>query len=360
MIVALIFNIIAIFFAYLESAKIYKHGLKLSLITVFIFLAFRYDYGNDYMGYLDYFLKTNTYSFFDLKSLSIKGNEYGWLYLNRIFGPIGFFVMTAMLAAFTCYVLFRFIKKFVPSQYYWYAVLWYVFEPNAMLILSSAMRQAVGVILFLISIDYIIQKKVIKYLLLISIAALFHSSAVFLYPVILLSFVNWRIKLIHIGIVFAVYTISIIYVKELYEFINLFTTLYFEDYSMYTQKAILETNFSIGLALTFLIFTILMYLSNKETNTGNRLIFKFGIIVLLMIPLSFGIQLITRLNYYFWPVMMAVFPLAFTKIKKAEFRLLFISIVVIYSLYHFFMFFQSEYNEFFGEYHTIFSSPSYY
>ena len=357
MIGALIFNIIAVFFAWLQSNGGYKHGLKLSLFTVFIFLALRYDYGNDYMGYLENFLDINKSGVFRADLFIIKGNELGWFYLNRLFDPLGFFAMTAFLAALSCYVLFRFIKKYVPPQYYWFAVFLYVFKPTNMLVLSSAMRQEVAGVLFLLSIDYIIQKKVIKYLILIYIATLFHTSAVFLFPFILLGFINWKIKFYQIILVFAIFILPIIFTRELYDYIQSITRLYFDYYSVYLEEDF-ENSKGLGFAYIILSYLIAFYFSQNDNNKENNLLYKIAIISMLIVTVSFGVLLISRINLYLYPVMMAVFPIVFTKIKNAEFRFGYISVNILYTIYQFFVFFQSElWGRYFGEYHTIFSVP---
>ncbi len=149
-----ILNIIVVLFAYLARYRRTKFGLKVSFFLIFLFLALRYDYGNDYPGYLKHFLVINQYAWIDYFGKSLQF-EPGWTFLCRLFEPLGFFAMTAVLALFNCVVYYRFIKKYVPPAYYWFAVFLYVFTPGFMLIHSSAMRQSVAITLFIFSIDYL-------------------------------------------------------------------------------------------------------------------------------------------------------------------------------------------------------------
>ncbi|MEI6611186.1 MAG: EpsG family protein, partial [Deltaproteobacteria bacterium] len=239
MIGALIFNIIAVIFAWLESTGQYKHGLKLSLFTVFLFLALRYSYGNDYWNYFYMFMDTNSSSSFG-ESILREGWEIGWLFINRVFGLLGtqgFFAMIAVLAAFNCIVLFRFIKKYVPPKHYWIAVFIYTFQPDMMLILSSAMRQAVAVSLFLLSIDFIIQKKILPYLILVTIATIFHTSSIVLYTFILLVFGDWKINFRELIIVFVLFMIQFIYFNVIHEYTTLITNKYFWAYTKHLSEA---------------------------------------------------------------------------------------------------------------------------
>ena len=144
MIAVAIFNIIVVFFAYQARHKRTEFFLKVSFGLIFLFLALRYDYGNDYSAYLKGFLEVNrveTIDYFD-KYLHF---DPGWIFLCRIFWPFGFFAMMAVLALFNCFVYYRFIRKYVPPVYYWFAVFLYVFNPYFMLVHSSAMRQSLAI-----------------------------------------------------------------------------------------------------------------------------------------------------------------------------------------------------------------------
>jgi transmembrane protein EpsG len=361
MIGTLIFNIIAVFFAWLESSGRYKHGLKLSLFTVFVFLALRYDFGNDYMNYLDSFSDINSYSFFDTTLLSTKNVEWGWIYLNRIFGPLGFFAMIAVLAAFTSFILFRFIKKYVPSQYYWFAVFLYVFSPYHMLVLSSAMRQAVAVVLFLLAIDFIVQKEVVKYLIIISIATLFHASAGFLFPLFLLGFFKQQIKFRYILIILTLFALTVINYKEFFKPIEIITNEYFQFYSSYIKGADYEVKLGLGFVLQLMIYIVLLFFSQYDTDERNNVLYRIFVISLLISPIGMVTSMAGRFDFYLLPVMMAVFPIIFTRIKKADLRLGYICIIILLTIYSFYVFFQADvWKISFGEYRTIFSAPQIY
>lgn len=362
MIGTLVFSIIAIFFAWLEDNKTNRHGLKFSLFTIFLYLALRYDFGNDYMHYLEMFNQINKFENINELSVTIKGNEFGWLYLNRIFKPLGFFTMTAVLAAFNCYVIYRFIKKYVPAKHYWFAVFLYTFQVSQMLILSTAMRQAVAVSFFILAIDYIIQKKPFKYIFFIFIATLFHTSAAILLPLILISYINWKIKFVHIILVFVVFLIPIYFFKDITAYINVFVSQYFDTYSYYLENASGASISEIGLGffLNTFIYFVIMYNSQFEIDFEKSIFFKIAIISFIIIPLGFGVQLIGRLNFYFMPALLIVFPIVFTKMKKI-FRMVYVATVMLFVLYNFYMFFnEGVYKIPFRTYQTIFSAPNWY
>jgi len=361
MLVTLIFNLTAVFFAWLQNSKQFKHGLKLSLFTLFLFLALRYDFGNDYMAYLDNFLEINRNSTWDISFFKIKGNEVGWFYLNKLFGAFGFFAMQAFLAGFTCIVIYKFITKYVPHKYYWFAVFLYVFQPYNMLVLSSAMRQQVAGIFFLLAFNFIVEKKWILYLITIAIASTFHSSAMFFFPFILLAFSNRKISYLQVLIIFLAFVLPMVFMQEIFGTLEFLVLKYFDFYEGYTKDTDFSINVGLGFVLNILIYLVIIYFAQKELEKKHLILYKFAIISLLLVSLRFIIPLTSRLNMYLGPIMMAVYPMVFIKIKKVEPKLLYIGVVLFLTLYQFYTFFQSPvWIEDFSEYHTIFSALKFY
>ena len=131
-------GVIAMFFASLPR-KSFKYGLEVAWIIIGIFLAIRYDFGNDYLGYLDGFNYINSWATFQI--YEEMHAEPGWQLLCYLFRPLGFFAMVAVLTLFECYVIYRLIKAYVPERYYWLSIFLYVFTPSMMLIGASMMRQ---------------------------------------------------------------------------------------------------------------------------------------------------------------------------------------------------------------------------
>ena len=203
-----LFNIVFVLLAYLAQYKNQAYLLKVSFFLIFLFLALRYNFGNAYKIYLEDFLVINSYQLIDYSDESLY-YERGWLFLYRLFQPLGFFALIAVLAAFNCFVYYHLIKKYVLPGYYWFAVFLYVFTLGFMLVHCTAMRQSLAIALFLFSIDYIHKKDAIRYFLCIGLASLFHSSALVLLPVYLLCIFDWKINRPLAIIFFVTYIINI-------------------------------------------------------------------------------------------------------------------------------------------------------
>ena len=165
MIETIVIGLICVFLAYLGRYRRLSWGFGAAMTILFVFLAIRYEWGNDYRQYIDKFTVYNSIDEFNYSDPNERW-EVGWIFLYRIFKPFGFFSLVIVLTAFEISVYYWFIKKYIPKEWYWFAVFIYVFNPNFMLTQSSMMRQTLAMCIVLLSIPYIYKKKVI-------IAALF-------------------------------------------------------------------------------------------------------------------------------------------------------------------------------------------
>jgi len=362
MIGALIFNLISLFFAWTTSFFKSHVGLKLSIFTLFIFLSIRYDYGNDYQNYLDIFHEINNYSSFSLTDLKIKGNEIGWVYINYLFDPFGFFAMQIFLAGFSCFILYRFLKKYLSPKYYWWAIFIYTFQPYHMLVQSSAMRQAVAISFFLIAIDFLVEKKPIYFFTAILIASLFHSTAYFLLPLFILSYVRIQLNFKNIFLIVFLFLAIILFPDKIFTQAETFVSFYFEEeYKGYINQKVKGVKAGYGFIINFLIYIILFYFTQNQKETWKAIVLNVVIFSFLILPLTFNIFLVDRLNFYFNPILMIAFPLAFENIKEKLYRSGYMALIAFFTIYQFFYFFYSEtWTVKFFEYKTIFSAPTFF
>ena len=346
------------FFALVESSGQFKHGLKISFGLIFLFLALRYNFGNDYMQYLNGFIKTKSYStgdFFDKKNYY----EPGWIFLCWLFNKsFGFFAMVAVLALLNCLVYYHFIKKFVPKKNYWLAVFIYIFNPAFMLVHSSAMRQSLAIIIFIFSLKYLYKKDAIRYFLCVGSALFFHTSAIILFPIYLISFVNLKNYKTSVVIVITIYVSIFMFKDFMTPYLSLFIRSYFERYDAYQAAG--ASGSGLGILYSFLLLILIIYyerVQNKET----KLVFKIAIFSFVFIPLYFIFQLIGRFGMFFVPAIIVVYPIIAIKLKQPIYKTIFVIGLIIMTLYPFFLFFSDDlWKVAFGKYQTIFSASQWY
>ena len=327
-------------------------------MLIFIFLALRYDFGNDYRAYFDSFFEVSQVQKIDFNYLLMNFFEPGWVLTNWLFRHIGFFSMTAILAFISCVVYYIFIKKYVPVKCYWFAIFIYIFNPTFLLIDSSAMRQSVAIILFIFSLDYIYKKDFPRYFLCIFVAALFHFSAIILLPVFLITFFNKRVQKISGIFIFSLYLLLFIFGDALSPHISQFVTLFYEKYEFYQEKGKISSG--LGFLYYSIILLIVLY-SEKAQNREVELIFKIAIVYFLLMPLGIIIEMSGRFGMYFAPAIIIVYPNILNKLKGSVKKISFLLLIILFTIFQFFQFFYSDiYSNYFMNYQTIFSAPKWY
>jgi len=354
MVVTTILGILAVFSAYLTKYNGWKFGLKLSFSMIFIFLALRYNFGNDYEPYLNVFNSINAKDQFKLFEFETRV-EIGWVGLCRLFKPLGFFAMTAFLSLLSCIVYYRFIKNYVPERYYWLAVFIYIFSPSFMLIHSSAMRQSLAIVFFILSIDFILKRNLTKYLLCIGLSSLFHYSALILIPAFLLGFTREKISNVLLVIIFSLYLLLFVLIEQVGPIINQIVSTHFHKYEHYEGAATIGSG--LGVVYSSVLLILLLYFDRYQ-DKKHTLIFRIAAISFFFIPLAFYIQMIGRISMYFAPATIVAYPMLQETFQKNIYKLLFISLIILVTAYTYFQFYQSDvWKPYFFEYHTIFASP---
>lgn len=352
MIITILLGCLSVFFAYISRFKNTTWGLKVSFVLIFIFLALRFNFGNDYKAYYESFISINQSNSFGLFD-SYNQFEIGWTFLNRLFEPVGFFSMVAFLAAIHCFVIYRFIKKYLPVKYYWFAVFLYIFNTGFLLVLSSAMRQSVAITLFIVAIEFIYKRKALLYYATIMLASLFHTSALFLLPLYFLTYINWRINVPYAFLILVIFSSLFIFRESLTMQINSLVQTHFDKYETYQTAGHIGT----GLGVLFSSFLLILTITLSRYYKGeNALIFKIAILSYLLIPLGLIIMMIGRLGFYLAPATLISYPLIFSKINNIILKRGLILSLVFINLYGFYQFFHSiVWKDAFGTYQTIFS-----
>lgn len=360
MITTTIMGILAVLFAYLTRYRNVKYGLKISFILIFIFLALRYMFGNDYIAYLNVFEEINDFNEYDFFERTNR-MEIGWLFLCRLFRPFGFFAMIAVLAVFNSVIYYNFIKKYVPIELYWFAVFIYVFSPGFMLTQLTAMRQSLSILVFIFSLDYLFKKEAIRFFLCVGLATLFHNSAIILIPIYFIGFFNWRINKFTAFIIFSIF-ISLFYFSSYFsnyltDYIGIYFKLYFDTYSDFEPATI---DSGLGVLYLSILFVLTIYYE-KFQNRETALVFKIAIISFMFIPLGMLLLFFGRIEMYFSIGLIIAYPLIFKGIKSHILKLMFSTILILITLYTYFLFFNSEvYRKSFETYQTIFSAEKIY
>lgn len=359
MIHATIIGIIAVIFAYLARYRNFKYGLEAAFVVIFVFLAIRYDWGNDYMGYMDAFDRINSqFGFSTLGNISVDEEhvEHGWMLLCLFCKPIGFWGMVIILSFMESFILYKLIKQYTPVNWYWLSIFIYVFTPHFMLVGASAMRQFLAMSIFIYSIKYIIEGRSLRFILAIAIAATIHTSALVLLPTYFLRNLITSKKdlrpIIFIGLIAAS-------LFSTFLFNNIVNLGIFNRYASYMQSNI-DLSYGLGFLFNICLFLTTLYYYQIQ-RPEVRLLFIISFLVYLLIPLYSLAPIIARIAFYFSILSIVVYPITFHAIRSTIPKIFILIAYIGFTCMTYILFFQSEvWVEKYWRYQTIFSTPGWY
>lgn len=357
-------SVIAVLLALLARVKGVKNGLEWSFVLLTVFLAIRYDFGNDYMPYLDSFKSYKTSSIglfeFDRYYQLRDKRELLWVLLNLLFKPLGFFSLVIVMTVFENFVIYKFIKKYVDREWYWLAVFIFTFTTSLMLVGASMMRQWLALCIFLLCIDFIQRGKPLPYFILMLLATQIHSSAWVLLPVYFVRYIPSRISKSFLYFAVPLYLVWLYFAPSLYGN-NLELLLQAEEvekYGVYLEDE--RTSYSIIGIIARYLFPVICLLQVNRIEGPKRMLFLIFSFYLLVLPLTDVTPMIGRIGTYFQVLFIVVFPETICCIRKNN-SFLYLPILVVYlllTLYNYFPFFRSfTFGEHYQVYQTIFSQP---
>lgn len=198
LLVILIVTTILFDFFKVKPEFIEKEIFVLLGICLFFMAAFRYDIGYDYLSYSKIF-----------NSVKTSGQDFLRLYKQMAYEPLFFLLM--YICRFFSFEVFVFIVSAIcvlPKVYYIYKV-----DTNKYLMLlcyycsvflsfdMGIIRQGMSFSIILISVKYIRERKPIKFVIVVFLASLFHTTSIMFLFAYLLGVKETKDKTIIIGIV---------------------------------------------------------------------------------------------------------------------------------------------------------------
>lgn len=351
-----------------------KYGLQMAFVLLTTFLSIRYMWGNDYPDYLRWYQEFNAGDFgiFDISRSSeiMRHGEYGWVIINRMAGfcGIGFFGFIIITTLFECWILYRMIEKYVNPNYYWVALLIWVFNVNSFCVNASMMRQYLCMCMYLLVIDLMIEKKKKGYLLwsilILLISIPIHRSSIFLFlslPIFYIPVkknrksIKWFVLL---GLLFILWSFYGRHLLEPYMLSMMEESDVYSQFMGYVGKentGSLSTGF--GVIFRYLLFgawlLLLPNLDRRHQPIAILLVSSYFFEVIAEIAPIAG-----RLGLYFSFLSMICWAWLFERAKKENYYYVLFAIEIVVLIRTIPQFFNSiTWAQGFMNYQTIFSAP---
>lgn len=293
-----------------------------TFFILFLFLALRYDYGNDYMSYYKNYIDINN-------GLPAWGHtNILYKYLNLLAPTYEVFI--AIISLFYIISIHYLMRSNLNINNYWFAIIILLLNPYLFLVHLSSLRQTIAICIFIFAVDAAVKRKSLLYFLLILAATGFHSSAIILMPIYFIA--NTRrisknlILLIFIGILILIAT-------PLFE-----TVIYFvlnklslaSLYQHYFEQG-LQNSFRATMIASIFFFVIIFNINKLE---GREIIYaKLSLIASIISILAYKLSMLSRVGMYFDVFLIVTLPHILNIVeKKLTKQILFIIIIAIYLL----------------------------
>ena len=170
--IILLFGAIAEVFGVKKNAKIY---FVISAILVALFAGLRYNTGADWSVYEPLFYKMPQLG-------NIEKWELGFYWTNLIFYHVfgNYYVLQFAASVFLMYSVARFLWKYTEYPMFTLLLFFIMFINNG--ILMAQVRQSIAVAIILFGYEYIFNRSLGKFVLIVIMASLFHISAILALP----------------------------------------------------------------------------------------------------------------------------------------------------------------------------------
>lgn len=324
----LIFLIIIII-TYICISKILKFKnkdiifLNVAFIEMLLFLGFRdTTIGIDLQNYIPYF---NIINGLNLDNLFYLPLERGYVILNKLVGLVGgenvfLFVVAFISLLGVYYSIKKYSKNYMLSVFIYITFQFYIF-------IFSGLRQGIAFSIVWLSLKYVKERKLVKFILIVLLASMFHKTALIFLPVYFIA--NKRITLKYVLLFLVVFISMLILKVQLVTFVTSF---------LYSTYAVSNTSGGYSLlVLLFAVFVFFILIRNKkiENFRDNDIWFNMLIVAILIQTLASTQGNIARLTMYYSFSVVLLIPNVLDSLKDKK-QKIFIEAIVYISLFIFY------------------------
>lgn len=306
---------------------------------LFMFMVLRYDYGNDYMSYLNIHALMN-------EGLPAWGQSDILFHRLNLLIP-NFFLYIGVISLFYIISIWNLIKNNLSKNQYWFAILILLINPYLFLMHLSGIRQTLAICFFVFAINFAVKRRIVPYVIFILLATGMHSSAIILLPLyFILTDKQFNRKYTFITILLTI----LLFVTPLFDIIINKFLLYMPRYRHYFME-VQQNSLRATIISSFYLFLVLLNIGKLR---GKEVIYgKLSLIATILSILAVKVSMITRVGMYFDLFLIITIPQIFNRIEKNIYKqILFIIMIAIYLL-RYYSFFTNPMWESFRNYKTI-------
>lgn len=245
------------------------------IITVSFVFGLRYDVGTDYKAY--------EAMYYDNSSIQDRNTSLEFLYavFSNFFICLGlpYWCFTIFIEILRFILFFIFIRRKDFQKINLKLLYFFYFTTSFLFLALNIQRHAIAVILFFFSTRYIINRKIVKFLLWIFLAAGFHYSIILMIPFYFVYNIYKKLPQTKYLFMFIVFVLSFIFAKQFSSFFlyiasGLMSFTPYKHYGSLIETWNIETSHGFGVIVRFCM-TVLVFFYHKKINKKFNHIFDF-------------------------------------------------------------------------------------
>jgi len=303
---------------YFFQNKIRKVDIAYIAMIVLFFLvsALRYNVGQDYQHWIQvYDWIENGYA---------GGNyvEIGFKALNQIIQSVPFFNVYVLYVITSAFIIFGFgytIFKHVNKKY-WFLALFMFIGSGIFFATLNLVRQYISIVIIMIALPLLIDKKYIKFGLCVVIAGLFHTSS-FIMIAFAIFYIIFREQKYKKALI-VLYILSLIFmIIDLRQIMEWFVFMIPQRWKWYfTSKFLTDRNYSAlvkqivpNIILLFTLWKRNQILEKKPENDIYILMLFTNVVIT---NCFYGVLVLLRLSYFFDVSLIFIVPIVIEVVKE--------------------------------------------
>ena len=314
-IIILLIGTIAEVFGIKKNAKIY---FVISTILIALFAGLRYNTGADWSIYEP--------AFYEMPELgNIENWELAYYWINLLFYYVfgNYYVLQFAASAFLMYSVGRFLWKNTDYPMFSLLLFFMMFTNNG--ILLAQVRQSIAVAIILFGYEYILNRSLGKYLILVLFACLFHISAIMALPLYLMTRKIPNFILVSLILLFQIFYFVPEITAYIVKFFLPFMPERLENIGQVYVNHILYGNkiqFNTGIYyLAGMLLSIIVILSQSDKTREKSFLLNSLVIAMIIGAMSTSMPILGRFKAYYLIFAISAYPLIFNlKITKIELK----------------------------------------
>ena len=326
-IMCLIFNLI-----HFEGKKA-RIAYWTTVIILFLISSLRYNVGKDYSHWVDVYncLENN-----------VPGGGYveiGYKYLNILIQNIPYFNVLCLYVITSAFIIFSIgyvIEKNIESKY-WFVSLFILIGSGIFFATLNLVRQYIAIIIILLGLPFLRDKKYIKFSIIIFLATLFHTSSIIMLPFMLLYIIFKDYK--YHKVLVALYIISLLFIIiDIRQIIETFLFIIPQRWKWYLESEFLtDKNYSAIVKQLvpnlLLIFTMINRKKIIENNPKNDIYILMLYTNTIITNCFYGVLVLLRFSYFFDISLIFIIPIILETIKDYNKSIKILANIAIWGYY---------------------------